>query len=199
MECGISRYQVNSIKKERREMTEYNYVAFYRMGKYHSFGKEASVIRSRVDVYRKQDLYELCSTRSVFKDYSGCDRFWYKDGKKHRGNDLPAVIYGIKSRNLRWYENGKKNREDAPAYINIGEETDKNGDEIWEMRWYKEGLKHREKGPAVVKSDGTMEWYENGELKKSKKEKGFNKGNEDYKEYYEMIDREDDMKDRYDS
>jgi hypothetical protein len=156
-------------------MTEYNYVASYKNGKFHSFTKEASVIRTRGNVYRNQDLYTLCGTRSVLKDYSDCDRFWYKDGLKHRENDLPAVIYGIKSRNLRWYINGKKDREDAPAYINIGEEDDKNGDEKWEIRWYREGLKHREDGPAVVKSDGTMEWYKKGELKKSKKEKGFNK------------------------
>jgi hypothetical protein len=39
---------------------------------------------------------------------------WYKEGNRHRGDDLPAVEYsnGVK----KWYKNGKLHREnDLPA------------------------------------------------------------------------------------
>jgi hypothetical protein len=30
--------------------------------------------------------------------------------------------------------------------------------------WYRNGKVHREDGPAVVNSDGSKEWYQNGEF-----------------------------------
>jgi hypothetical protein len=173
-------------------MTEYDYVATYQGGKYHSFTEEASVIRTRGDKCMGVNLHKLCGLESpIHKNYDNCDRFWYKDGIKHRDDNLPAVIYGIENSNMRWYVNGKKHNDDGPAYINTGHKCG------WEIRWYIKGLKHREDGPAVVKSDGTMEWYEKGELMKSKKKEGFNKENKEYMKYLHMIEVEEGLQNQY--
>jgi hypothetical protein len=103
------------------------------------------------------------------------NQFWYKNGKRHRDNDLPAVIEtnGIQI----WYKNGKKHREhDLPAEIYP------NGDQFWYKNgqlhrdndlpavissryqgWYKNGLSHRDNDlPAVTSPNGYQFWYKNG-------------------------------------
>jgi antitoxin component YwqK of YwqJK toxin-antitoxin module len=74
---------------------------------------------------------------------------WYRDGKLHRDNDLPAIV----GTNLReWYRNGELHRDgDEPALID---------GEI--RQWYKNGELHRDGDePALI--DGPLrEWYKNG-------------------------------------
>ena len=41
------------------------------------------------------------------------DKYWYKNGKLHRDNDLPAVEQS--NGNKYWHKNGKLHRENGPA------------------------------------------------------------------------------------
>ena len=104
---------------------------------------------------------------------------WYKDGKRHRDGDEPAVIYPVGTR--EWYKNGELHRDgDEPAVIYPGGgtrywykngELHRDGDEPAVIEpggtryWYKNGELHRDGDePAVIESDGTREWYKNGKL-----------------------------------
>jgi antitoxin component YwqK of YwqJK toxin-antitoxin module len=83
-----------------------------------------------------------------------CDEYWYKNGKLHHDNDLPAIIY--EDGEKRWYKNGQIHREnDLPAVIcPYGYQV-----------WYKNGEFHRENDfPAIILPDGTQYWYKNGLL-----------------------------------
>jgi hypothetical protein len=44
------------------------------------------------------------------------DKAWHKDGKLHRDNDKPAIIYGDGS--MSWYKDDMRHRDSGgPAYI----------------------------------------------------------------------------------
>jgi hypothetical protein len=87
----------------------------------------------------------------TFKIKNG-DQFWYQNGKRHRDNDLPAVISSTGSQ--YWYKNGKRHREnDLPAVISSTRS----------QFWYKNGLQHRENDlPAIILYNGTQLWFKNG-------------------------------------
>ena len=76
---------------------------------------------------------------------------WYKNGKKHRDDDKPAVIGG--DGGLVWYKNGKIHRDgDKPAYIGAD----------GSLEWWKNGEYHRDGDkPAEIREDGTLAWYKN--------------------------------------
>lgn len=77
---------------------------------------------------------------------------YYKNGKLHRDNDLPAIEY--ENGDKLWYIDGELHREnDKPAAVF------KNG----VCKWYKHGKLHRESGPAVVYSNGKVEYWIDGE------------------------------------
>ena len=75
---------------------------------------------------------------------------YYKNGKLHRDNDLPAVEY--KSGSKEWYKEGKIHRIDGPAIERY------NGDKYW----YYEDKLHRIDGPAYENSDENKKWYYEG-------------------------------------
>ena len=51
---------------------------------------------------------------------------WYKNGKRHRDNDQPAVIFYHGTRH--WYKNGKRHRDNnQPTVIFSNETSIKNG------------------------------------------------------------------------
>ena len=81
------------------------------------------------------------------------NQYWYKNGLRHRDNDLPAVITvnGYRS----WYKNGRQHRDnDLPAIIFP------NGHQYW----YKNGLLHRDNDlPAFITANGNQCWFKNGE------------------------------------
>lgn len=79
-------------------------------------------------------------------------RSWYRDGKLHRDDDLPAVIEADGSQ--MWYQHGKLHRRgDRPAVVWA------NGSQ----HWWKRGMLHREDGqPAIVEVDGRRAWYRYG-------------------------------------
>jgi hypothetical protein len=83
--------------------------------------------------------------------FSNGNQFWYKNGKFHRDNDLPAIIF-LNGRQ-DWYQHGKLHRDnDLPAVIAYGDHY-----------WYKNGLFHRDNDlPAVIYEDGGQKWYKNG-------------------------------------
>ena len=80
------------------------------------------------------------------------DQYWYKNGKYHRDNDLPAII--LINGCQYWYKNGLQHRDnDLPAVIEA------NGD----LYWYINGKCHRDNDlPAVIYTDGTKKWFKNG-------------------------------------
>jgi hypothetical protein len=77
------------------------------------------------------------------------NQFWYQNGKYHRDNDLPAIIFICGSQ--YWYKNGLRHRDnDLPAVIYA------NGDQTW----YQNGLVHRDNDfPEVIYADGRKQWY----------------------------------------
>jgi antitoxin component YwqK of YwqJK toxin-antitoxin module len=85
-------------------------------------------------------------------------KYWYKNGKLHRDNDLPAIIYKLfqDEEEQYWFKNGKLHRDnDLPAIISS----------IGYQGWYKNGEIHRDNDlPAVIHQDGHQYWYKNGKL-----------------------------------
>jgi len=79
---------------------------------------------------------------------------WFKNGKLHRDNDKPAVIWSDGEKN--WHKDGPLHRDgDKPAVIQA------NGAKVW----YKNGKCHRDNDkPAGVFHDGAKYWYKNGKL-----------------------------------
>jgi hypothetical protein len=79
---------------------------------------------------------------------------WYKNGKIHRDNDLPAIV---KSSGYReWWIEGSQHRDnDLPAIVHP------NGDEEW---WFN-NERHRDNDlPAIVRVCGTLMWFRHGTL-----------------------------------
>ena len=81
-------------------------------------------------------------------------RIWYLNGKQHRDDDLPAVIWSDGS--LEWYQYGRRHRDnDQPAFIH------KDG----RQEWYQYGLRHRDNNqPAYICEDGEQRWYRHGKF-----------------------------------
>ena len=79
------------------------------------------------------------------------NQYWYKNGRKHRDDDLPAEI---SVGNQYWFKNGKLYRDnDLPTAIHL------NGDRFW----HKNNNLHRDNDlPAVILSNGTQYWFKNG-------------------------------------
>lgn len=88
----------------------------------------------------------------------GVDMYrWDLNGKLHRENDLPTLIFT--DGDLEWWTYNKHHCDsDRPAVDcargNLG--------------WYNHGKRHRDGGqPAVVCADGTQEWWVDGKLVRS--------------------------------
>ncbi len=96
--------------------------------------------------------YELLVTTEII---DGTEK-WYKNGRLHRDNDLPAVItsYGGQV----WCKNGERHRDnDLPAII-----VDRDGIQVW----YKNGKLHRDHDlPAIILTE-TQKWWRHYELRK---------------------------------
>ena len=100
--------------------------------------------------YRNGLLHSFNDEPAVANSIS---KMWYKDGKKHRDGDLPAVEESNGTK--WWYRNDKVHRDgDFPA-VEIS-----NGLKYW----CKEGNFHREGDlPAIESDDGILShWYING-------------------------------------
>jgi antitoxin component YwqK of YwqJK toxin-antitoxin module len=83
------------------------------------------------------------------------NQFWYKNGKFHRDNDLPAMIFS--DGRQFWFKNGQMHRDnDLPATIYPNGQL---------QEWFQNGKFHRDNDlPAVIFSNGHQSWYNNGEI-----------------------------------
>lgn len=105
----------------------------------------------KVSFYRNGKLHRDNDLPAVI--YISGEQIWYKNGLKHRDNDLPAIV--IKGSNHKeWWQHGKCHREnDLPAiiYNNVTQE------------WRQHGKLHRENDlPAIIRTYGEKIWYKNG-------------------------------------
>lgn len=77
---------------------------------------------------------------------------WYKNGQKHRDNDLPAIINF--NGDKYWFQNGKLHREnDLPVVVC----------HYNNKYWHRNGQLHRDNDlPAVIYFNGDKFWYQNG-------------------------------------
>lgn len=98
-----------------------------------------------------EEVYD-CALQQVFIDHPEKDPFdnrkRFKDGSLVNGWTISTC--GVET----WYKDGLIHREDGPARNDYKEEI---------KQWYKDGEKHREGGPAVIYSDGTKEWWLEGD------------------------------------
>lgn len=99
------------------------------------------------------------SVYSVFHENG--TQTWHKDGKLHRDDDLPAVIYD--SDYQLWYKEDRLHRDnDLPAVKNY------DGTQMW----YKEGKLHRDNDLPAYISNKTVVWYTNDiKIKEMSREK----------------------------
>lgn len=101
-----------------------------------------------------------------YRKYKNGDEKWYKDGKLHRDNDLPAIIEIFDNEKLfheAWYMNGKRHRKYNHASVFYYHHS--NGKKF--ESWWKNGELHREEGPAYIEyfEDDNVEkesWWLNG-------------------------------------
>ena len=138
--------------KELYETCKYSKVMFEELTKHTNFIVDCKeIVADNIIKWFKLKNIKL-KLLETYYNING-HQYWYKNGKEHRENDMPAVIYSTGSQ--FWYKNGLKHRDnDLPAAIYS------NGD----RHWYKNGLRHRDNDlPAVISSNGDQEWYKNGQ------------------------------------
>jgi len=147
------------------------------MIKYTNFIVECKVVLSNKELnwFQTKNINVQLLEEYKIDEYE--TQFWFKNGKRHRDNDLPAVIYknGIQG----WYKNGRLHRDnDMPAEIYP------NGDLLWykkgkrhrdndlpaiissvSQEWFKKGKRHRDNDlPAEIYQNGNQCWYKNGKI-----------------------------------
>jgi hypothetical protein len=111
------------------------------------------------------------------------NKYWYKLGKLHRDNDLPAIIHSDGS--SEWFQNGLLHREqDLSARITKEFQV-----------WYKNGLRHRDNDLPASISAGIQEWWKNGQLHRDNDKpaiiykSGFTFWYKNGKQYYPKIEK----------
>lgn len=109
-------------------------------------GEDISVTDALVVKKLLNGKYEDCEFLNGQITYFrlGLNQCWFKDGKYHRDDDLPAVEWADGTR--QWYFDGKLHRDcDLPA-VECADGT---------RKWYIDGKLHRDGGlPAIEEPDG---------------------------------------------
>jgi hypothetical protein len=79
---------------------------------------------------------------------------WYKNGKQHRDNDLPAYV-NEENGTVAWRQDGLRHREnDKPAYI---------CKDLGMFEWFQRGKHHRDgNNPAVIWKHTKREYWKKG-------------------------------------
>ena len=85
--------------------------------------------------------------------------YWYKNDQWHREGGPARTMPVGSSKDLEYWNSGKVHRIDGPAIIKAS------GDKYW----YIDGKMHNENGPAVKRTDGSKEYWLNGNELKDKK------------------------------
>lgn len=95
-------------------------------GKFHRKNDLPAVIRKSVEYEGEStamrdivdNLYEIESLRNIRNLRTPIQEYWV-NGKLHRENDLPAVVFNDSKKHSYWYEEGKLHRNNnKPAIIN---------------------------------------------------------------------------------
>lgn len=87
-------------------------------------------------------------------EYTDGHKMWYKNDEIHRDGDLPAIEYANGSK--KWYKDGLLHRDgDLPA-VEYYEDGDK--------MWYKNGVLHRDGDNPAIEYTYKKEWWKNGVL-----------------------------------
>ena len=123
--------------------------------KLHSFGDQPAVINVTNYTVRYNNFHN--NTHRVFAIYTKEIRqkynAWYRYGKLHRDNDLPAIIHTNGSK--EWYQNGLSHRNNLPAVEYASGEKE----------WYKHDYLHSfNDQPAIIHANGDKRWYKHGQL-----------------------------------
>ncbi len=94
------------------------------------------------------------------------NKFWYKNDKRHRDNDLPACE--CTNGRKMWYVNGECHRDnDLPAC------EYSNGARFW----YINGKLHRDNGlPAIITAHDEQQWFVNGIKQRTPRRKTMKSG-----------------------
>lgn len=127
----------------------------YGNGIVHSFNDEPSAFISNTKYWHKNGRRHRDNDLPAIIRANG-DKHWFINGKYHRDNDRPAIVYA--NGDQYWYQHDKLHREnDKPAVICA------NGDQYW----YINNLQHRTNDlPAVICANGRSYWYRHGVLYK---------------------------------
>jgi hypothetical protein len=138
----------------------------YRNGLLHSYQDQPAAVSDVLHTkfwYKNGKRHRECDLPAI---QSSTNSEWYKDGKRHREGGLPAVVFTDKKFfsigvSNEWWENGQRHREgDLPAI------EASNG----HREWWVNGQRHREGDqPAVSSASGYFEWWVNGEFVKSER------------------------------
>jgi hypothetical protein len=110
---------------------------------------------------------------------------YYKDGKVHRDDDLPAIEWNDGDK--YWYQKGQLHRLNGPSVESM------NGAKIW----HQNGLLHRLNGPAYEELNGYKEWYINDEQYSEEEYNEIVSGKNVIDEKYEIKKLDDRIEYRY--
>lgn len=132
-------------------MSDEAYICFDRLKIPMNLKIERVVIPGNYEWTKLNNKYHSFDDKPAYYDV---DSIWYKYGRKHRDNNLPAFISidGL----MTWMKEGKIHRDNLPAEVDYDE-----------IRYYQNGLLHRDGGlPAIIHIDGGKEWYLHGVLQR---------------------------------
>lgn len=145
----------------------------YRLGLLHSYNDEPAVVVERPGNPLWKVEYSMECSR--VRPNEGVKKIWMKDGKRHRVNGLPAVIFDCGTR--MWYQGGVPYRPHGlPTYVTEGgiliwlddeARFHRDGDlpavidtKCMAMYWHQHGRKCRENGePMGISRGDCIEWY----------------------------------------
>ena len=91
----------------------------------------------QTETIQVKNTSEILKNFTGIAEFPGGTKYWYKNGKRHRENDLPAIEYANGTKH--WYLNGKIHRETGPA-IEQSDGTKEwwlNNKRFWEEEWKK--------------------------------------------------------------
>lgn len=120
----------------------------YIFGLLNSIEDEPAVITSSGSFWYKNGKYHRVNDQPAMIFKSGTQE-WYKNGEHHRDNDMPASIYFNGTQ--KWFKNGKSHRDgDVPAAIYSNDS----------LHYFSNGKRHRINGCAIIRMNGYNEWWE---------------------------------------
>jgi hypothetical protein len=131
----------------------YPYVKCMFANMVHSINDHPAII-----LFNKNHSATICIDYIKYTASDIRSRSWYKYGKMHRDDDLPAYTNQFFT---KWYQYGNIHRDnDRPAIIRISPKNNCNS-VIYIYYWFQHGEKHRDNDrPAMVFSNGVQKWFQ---------------------------------------